>query len=221
LENDLGQGNLINVDIYGVEASVFQQREDDLLGMGYRLHCRADSPNVNLMADICIVDVSRMGDCRTLLQQKSTPYLISGINFTPPLAGEIELPLAILKNSVGFLNSKPLLADICISIRLGLLWHDERERYSQRVQDIDTKISNNRTNGIAIGMLMQQSDLLEQAVMRCLKQTSRNKRRRMVDVSTEVIDKRAALDQAQLHTEDELLSWLQATVSSRTDSQHE
>ncbi|MEY8239403.1 MAG: ANTAR domain-containing protein [Cycloclasticus sp.] len=221
LENDLGQGNLINVDVYGVEMSVFQQREEDFLAMGYRLQCRTESPAEVLAADICIVDVSRMDDCRELLQQKNTPYLISGINLTPPLTGTVELPFAVLKNSVGFMNASPLLADISISIRLGLLWHDEREKYSQRVQNIESKINNNRVNGIAIGMLMQQSGLLEHAVMNCLKQTSRNKRRRMVDVSAEVIDKLALLDQAQLSTEAQLLNWLKETVSCRLDSQGE
>gem|GEM_PF-1365481 len=215
------QESLINVDIYGVEASVFQQREEGFLGIGYRLHYRSGVATESTTADICIVDVSRMDDCRELLQQKNTPYLISGINLTPPPAKELELPFAVLKNSVGFLNSKPLVSDICISIRLGLLWHDEREKYSQRVHDIESKINNNRVNGIAIGMLMQQSGLQEQAVMNCLKQTSRNKRRRMVDISADIVDKLALLDQQSLNTESQLLNWLEKTSSCRPGSQDE
>ena len=209
-------GNLINVRVYGVEESVFHQSKDELLELGYGLHFDPQSALNTSNADICIVDISRIDECLNVLQQDKVPYLISGLNMSTPPPVESDIPSDILKNSVGFINGSPVLIDICINIHLGLLWHDERQKYSQRVQDIDEKIHNNRTTGVAIGMLMNQSGLLEKDVMSCLKSTSRDKRRRMVDVSDEVIGKYHLLDDADVSTQEKLNVWLSSAISNRT-----
>ena len=92
------------------------------------------------------------------------------------------------------------------------------KKYSQRVQGIDVKINNNRVNGVAIGMLMQQSGLLEQEVMTCLKSISRDKRRRMVDVSGDIIDKASLLDNTDLTTPAKLKNWLVLAIKARLDT---
>ena len=212
--------NVINVNIYGVEASVFHQSKEQLLAMGYDLHfypCCDQSTASELMADICIVDIAHLGKCGSILKQADTPYLVSGIT----ASNETEMPLEVFKNSVGFLNGFPTASDMGINLSLGLQWHDEREKYSQRVQNIDEKINNNRTNGVAIGMLMQQSGLPEQEVMTCLKAISRDKRRRMVDVSGDIIDKASLLDKADLTTLAKLKNWLVLAIKSRPPAQDE
>lgn len=207
--------NVINVNIYGVEDSVFHQSKKQLLTMGYDLHfyhCCHNAEASEVKADICIVDIARLDKCGNLFKQAGTPYLISGIN----ASNETELPAEALKNSVGFINGLPTASDTGINLSLGLLWHEEREKYSQRIQDISEKINNNRTNGLAIGMLMQQSGLPEPDVMTCLKSISRDKRRRMVDVSGDIIDKASLLDKANLTTLAKLKNWLELAIKSRS-----
>jgi len=209
--------NVISVNIYGVEASVFHQSKEQLLGMGYDLHfypCCDHSTVSELRADICIVDIARLDECGSIFKQAATPYLISGITDS----NEAGLPVEVLKNSVGFMNGCPTASDMGINLSLGLLWHEEREKYSQRVQDIDEKINNNRTNGVAIGMLMQQSGLLEQEVMTCLKSISRDKRRRMVDVSAGIIDNTYLLEKADLTTLAKLKNWLVLAIPNRSST---
>lgn len=207
--------NVINVNIYGVEVSVFHQSQDALLVMGYNLnfcHSGQYSMPKGLNADICIIDIAALNECSHIFQQADIPYLVSGIT----VSNESELPLEALKNSVGFINGAPSVSDIGINLSLGLLWHEEREKYSQRAQDINKKINNNRTNGVAIGMLMQQSGLPEQDVMTCLKSISRDKRRRMVDVSMDIIDNARLLGKADLTTFAQLKDFLASLISSRS-----
>jgi len=211
----LHYGNLINVSVYGVEESVFHQLKGELLGLGYELNFDYQLALNTSNADICIVDISRIDECLSVLQKDEVPYIISGLNMSQPPSVQNDIPTDILRNSVGFINGSPILIDICINIQLGLLWHDERQKYSQRVQDIDEKIHNNRTNGVAIGMLMNQSGLLEKDVVSCLKSTSRNKRRRMVDVSGEVIGQYHLLDDADVSTQEKLNAWLSSAISNR------
>lgn len=210
--------NVINVHIYGAEESVFHQSKEQLLTMGYDLHFYPycdDATAGELKPDICIVDITRLDECGHLFKQAGTPYLISGIN----ASNEAELPVEAFKNSVGFINGLPTASDTGINLSLGLLWHEEREKYSQRIQDISEKINNNRTNGLAIGMLMQQSGLLEQEVMTCLKSISRDKRRRMVDVSGDIIDQGSLLGKADLTTLTKLKNWLERVIKSRSYTQ--
>jgi len=213
---DLRDGNLINVNVYGVEASVLYKLKDELLEMGYKLNFDPQSILNTSTTDICIVDRSHIDDCLHVLEQDRVPYLISGINMSKPPSEESDFPVGVLRHSVGFINGMPGLTDICISIQLGLLWHEERQKYSQRVQDIDEKIHNNRTTGVAIGMLISQSGLLEKDVMSCLKSTSRDKRRRMVDVSDEIIANNKLLDNADISTQEKLNLWLDSAISNRT-----
>jgi len=212
----LRDGNLINVNVYGVEASVLYKLKDELLEMGYKLNFDPQSILNTSTTDICIVDRSHIDDCLHVLEQDRVPYLISGINMSKPPSEESDFPVGVLRHSVGFINGMPGLTDICISIQLGLLWHEERQKYSQRVQDIDEKIHNNRTTGVAIGMLISQSGLLEKDVMSCLKSTSRDKRRRMVDVSDEIIANNKLLDNADISTQEKLNLWLDSAISNRT-----
>lgn len=212
--------NVINVNIYGVEVSVFHQSKEQLLAMGYDLHfysCCDHATAKELKADICIVDITRLDKCGSLFRQADTPYLISGVT----ASNEAKLPAEAFKHSVGCLNGFPTASDTSINLNLGLQWHEEREKYSQRVQNIDEKINNNRTNGVAIGILMQQSGLLEQEVMTCLKSISRDKRRRMVDVSGDIIGQGSLLGKADLTTLAKLNDWLVFAIKKRSDTQND
>lgn len=184
--------------------------------MGYQLEFDPFSTLNTSIADICIIDISRINDCQSVLQQGSSPYLISGINAFREGSVLSDLSMDALKNSVGVINGSPALTDICINIHLGLLWHEERLTYSHRVQNIDDKICNNRTTGVAIGLLMNQSGMLEKDVMGCLKSISRDKRRRMVDVSRGVIGLQQNLESSDISTGDKLKAWLSSVTPSRS-----
>ena len=57
--------NVINVNIYGAEESVFHQSKEQLLTMGYDLHfypCCDDTTAGELKPDICIVDIARLDE---------------------------------------------------------------------------------------------------------------------------------------------------------------
>jgi len=206
-------GAAINVDVYSAEGSVFKRSYEELLSLGYTFRFCNDLASFvkpETHPDLCIVDVSKLDECHDELKSLSKPYLVAGVDFHK----DYELPSESLENSVGFINAAPSVSDICVNIRLGLLWHKEREHFSLRGKNIDEKINNNRITGIAVGMLMQKSSLAEEDVLNCLKATSRNKQRRMVDASCEVIGNIEKSNEA-LNSLEDLKQWLMSTISHR------
>ncbi len=207
--------NLVRVCVYDVDATVFQDSQEELLTLGYQLSfyndLEASMPEA-IKPDVYIVDVAKLDASKALLESIDKPYLVSGINFLD----NSPAPSSALDNSVGFINGHPSVTDICVNIRLGLLWYKEREHFSRRGQDIDEKIRNNRMTGVAVGMLMQKTGLTEEDVLTCLKSTSRNKQRRMVDASCAVIEQIHKSKDTSLNSSAELSAWLDSTISHRT-----
>jgi len=60
--------------------------------------------------------------------------------------------------------------------------------------------------------------MLEKDVMDCLKSISRDKRRRMVDVSRGVIDLQQKLERVDVSTLEKLKVWLSSVTPSRSPS---
>ncbi|ORU93777.1 MAG: hypothetical protein A6F70_06610 [Cycloclasticus sp. symbiont of Bathymodiolus heckerae] len=210
-----GVGKAIQVDVYSDEISVFKQSKEDLLSLGYAFRfCNdlASFASPQNIPDVCIVELSKLDESHDVLRSLDKPYLVSGVNFHNNHTASSDA----LEHSVGFINGAPSVSDICVNIRLGLLWHKEREHFSRRGQDIDEKIRNNRMTGIAVGMLMHKSGLVEEDVLNCLKSTSRSKQRRMVDASCEIIENIHKSNELSLDSVDLLEEWLLLTVSHRT-----
>ena len=208
------RGTTLLVDVFGLTNGVLQEAKDEFLAQGYDLRFYD-----NLQAfstppskpNICIVDVSKINQCHPYLTSVAHPYLVSGVNFLK----DLSLSKEVLSQSVGCINGKLSTSEICIHIQLGMLWHQEREHTSRRVQDIDEKIKNNRITGVAIGMLMQKTELSEQDILDCLKSESRNKQRRMVDASLEVIVNLQESKDSSFDSLDALKSWLKLAIPKR------
>ncbi|HIL91372.1 MAG TPA: hypothetical protein EYG50_01260 [Cycloclasticus sp.] len=119
-----------------------------------------------------------------LAKSLTAPYLVSGVN----VLDDTPVPSQALEQSVGYINGKPSVADICVNIRLGLLWYKEREQFSRCGQD----------------------------VLKCLKSSSRNKQRRIVDVSCEMIKSIYKSQNVSLASIAELKGWLASTIAQRS-----
>ena len=203
------------VDVFSTTTTVLQEAQNKLLAQGYDLRFY---DNLNTFSapsnkpNICIVDVSKIEECHPYLAPLPHPYLVSGVNFL----NDQSLPEEVISQSVGCINGKPSISDICTHIQLGILWHKEREHISRRVQDIDEKMRNNRITGVAIGMLMQKTELSEQDILDCLKSESRNKQRRMVDASIEIIVNLQKSQNSSFDSLDVLKSWLKSAIPKRT-----
>jgi uncharacterized protein YeeX (DUF496 family) len=211
----VSQGKVVSVDVYGMGLSALKSFKEELLTLGYALRFSADisASNNPPYPDVCIIDVSMLSSSKEIIQALPFPYLVSGMNLTQTHHQSSEL----LDNSVGFINGNPSVADICVNIRLGMLWNKERANFSKRAQDIDQKITNNRITGVAIGILMHKTGLSEEQVLDVIKSVSRDKQRRMVDVSIEVIStvNQPESENSELDTVVKLKAWLGSKIPRR------
>jgi hypothetical protein len=137
--------------------------------------------------DIFIVGMSEFSDADNLAHWTNTPspFLISGIDSLPTKIVVQD----VLDRAVGFLRRTPTLTEILLNLRLGLHLHHERSRHSKRIQNIETKIENNRVIGMAVGVLMSNYGESEQHIFDAIKSISRNKQRRISSVAHEIITK--------------------------------
>ncbi|MBE0438702.1 MAG: hypothetical protein IBX57_02875 [Gammaproteobacteria bacterium] len=202
----------ININVYAAEASALHQLRAELFDMGLQLHFPTESSAFD-NSDIAIIDVSKIDDHADITQNPNLPFLLSGVHNLGH-----DLPDDLIKDSVGFINGHPSPTDVCIAARLGLLLHHQRQRYSSRLHNFDNKINNNRTTGIAIGLLMVAFNLTEQHILDCLKSVCRTKQRRIPDVANEVIElyKQSKLRVHNNSTEKQLKIWLDSTIACKS-----
>lgn len=202
----------ININVYTTETSALHQLRGELSNMGLQLHFPTESSPV-ANTDISIIHVSKTDDYTDIIQNPDLPFLLSGVNNL----GD-DLADDLIKDCVGLINGHPSPSDVCIATRLGLQWHHERQRYSSRLRNFDNKINNNRTTGIAIGLLMVAFNLTDQHILDCLKSVCRKKQRRIPDVANELIDlyKKSKLPIHNNGTEKQLKIWLDSTIACRS-----
>lgn len=207
----------INVGIYDDEKTIFHQYSDELSSGGYQLCFTPELTPLSIEesdADICIINIAKLEGDTDFLHETNTPFLVSGvskqiINFAPN---------NIFKHSVGLISNDPSLEEICINIRLGLLRHDERKKYSDRIEGINEKFENNRITGIAIGLLMSSSGLLKEDILEDIKLISRKKQRRIPDVANEIISilqSNKDIDTNEINSRPKFKHWLDKNISSR------
>lgn len=209
--------NCINVGIYDGEKTIFHQYSDELSSGGYQLSFNPELTPHSIDKsddDICIINIAKLDGNTDFLHETNTPFLVSGvskqiINFAPN---------DIFKHSVGLISNEPSLEEICINIRLGLLWYDERKKYSDRIEGINEKFESNRITGIAIGLLMSASGLLKEDILEDIKVISRNKQRRIPDVANEIIlilQSNKDIDTSEINSREKFKSWLDNNIASR------
>ncbi len=179
---------LIRVGIFGSETLALGECASELKQAGYDLNFSSSSKSRNESDDdIFIVGISEFSDADNLAHWTSTPspFLISGIDRLPTNIVVQE----VMDRAVGFIRSTPTLTEILLNLRLGLHLHHERSRHSKRIQNIETKIENNRVIGMAVGVLMSNYGESEQHIFDAIKSISRNKQRRISSVAHEIITK--------------------------------
>jgi hypothetical protein len=185
----------VRVGIFGSEALALGECANELHQAGYDLNfCSSLQPRNESDDDIFIVGMSEFYEPDNLAHWKSTPlpFLVSGIDSLPNNITVQEL----LDRAVGFIRSTPTLTEILLNLRLGLHLHHERSRHSKRIQNIETKIENNRVIGMAVGVLMNNYGESEQHIFDAIKTISRNKQRRISSVAHEIITKHDKIYQA-------------------------
>jgi len=204
----------VRVGIVGSEAFTLNECANELNLEGYELKfCPSLKFKEEANNDIFIVGMSEFADANNLASWKSTshPFLILGIDNLPQ---DLEI-LSALNSAVGYIRSAPTLTEILLNLRLGLYWHNERELYSKRISNIETKIESNRIIGIAVGVLMNNYGESEQHVFDSLKTISRNKQRRISSVAEEIITKLNEHNHAdiKLNSLSNLQTWLTANIT--------
>jgi len=203
---------LVRVGIFGSEALALVECANELHQAGYDLNFSSSVKSRNESnEDIFIVGISEFSDADNLARWKSTgtPFLISGIDSLPHSIAVLE----VLDSAVGFIRSAPTLTEILLNLRLGLHWHNERSNHSRRIQNIETKIENNRIIGMAVGVLMNNYGESEQHVFDSIKSISRNKQRRISSVAHEIITKHDGINQAEGNSASSLKAWLTDNIT--------
>lgn len=181
---------LIRVGIFGSEALALGECAIELNQAGYHLNfCSSSLPRNEIETDddIFIVGMSEFSNTDNLVHWTSTPspFLILGIDRLPTK----NVVQDVLDRAVGFIRSTPTLTEILLNLRLGLHLHHERSSHSKRIQNIETKIENNRVIGMAVGVLMSNYGESEEHIFDAIKSISRNKQRRISSVAHEIITK--------------------------------
>tara|TARA_R110002153_G_scaffold107109_4_gene246912 strand:+ start:77166 stop:77816 length:651 start_codon:yes stop_codon:yes gene_type:complete len=205
----------IRVGIFGREALTLAECANELYQAGYDLNFSSSLKSRNETDDdIFIVGMSEFSDTDKLAHWQSTPtpFLISGID-SLPCNTEVQY---VLDRAVGFIRSSPTLTELLLNLRLGLHWHHERSRHSKRIQNIETKIENNRIIGMAVGVLMNNYSESEQHVFDSIKSISRKKQRRISSVAHEIISKHDGIYQAEGNptlSESNLQIWLTNNIT--------
>lgn len=209
----MGNHTKINVDVHST-ASIFKDLQAELAEIGYELNFPTEpihSAMDKSEAAIHIIDIAHVENHADILQKSLIPFVISGLDNL----SSHDVPIDILKHSVGFINQQPSLADICINLRLALLWHNERESYSDRIQNFNDSVNNNHITGIAIGILIAATGLNEQECLESLKTACRNKQRRIPDIATEIINTYPLSKSDNIVTKEQLKDWFESQVKHR------
>lgn len=203
---------LVKVGIFGSEALALGECANELNQAGYHLNFSSLlKPRKESDDDIFIVGMSEFSNADNLAHWKNTPspFLISGIDSLPNNIAVQD----VLDRAVGFIRSAPTLTEILLNLRLGLHLHHERSRHSKRIQNIETKIENNRVIGMAAGVLMNNYGESEQYVFDAIKSISRNKQRRISSVAHEIITKHDRIYQADSKPVSSLQTWLTNNIT--------
>lgn len=208
---------LIRVGIFGSETLALGECARELNQAGYDLNFSSSSKSRNEGEsddDIFIVGMSEFSDADNLAYWTGTlsPFLISGIDRLPTNIVVQD----VLDRAVGFIRSTPTLTEILLNLRLGLHLHHERSSHSKRIQNIETKIENNRVIGMAVGVLMSNYGESEQHIFDAIKSISRNKQRRISSVAHEIItkhDRTYQTDGDQTVSASSLQTWLSNNIT--------
>jgi hypothetical protein len=117
-----------------------------------------------------------------------------------------------IQKAVGFMYGHPSVYQFALELELGMHLHRERKFNRRRVEHAATKIQNNRTIGVATGLLMAKTDMNSLDVFDSLKVFSRNNQVRISTVAENII---SIHEQKQLYVKDlidDLGQWLTEKV---------
>ncbi len=208
--------DVINVDVY--DNANLHQNINNLLTRGFNLNFISNlsvSSIKKSKAHLFILNIDYLNDASdAFLLVSEKPFLI--YSFSNSLL--CSKTLTIFEKSVGYISQYASVDEICINIKLGLLRFKERNKFVERMQNLDEKFINYRITGIAVGLLMGKTQQNETYVLDKIKLVSRSKQRRVFDVAQDIIDLYTTED--RLNQEDKNLNiekWLMNKIVHRNN----
>jgi len=204
------------IRVYGDQANEFIRHQPTLSEQGYTLEAYQDLTQLvqrSDSTDVSIVNLAALNiaDRDTLIEQ-SKPFLIYDFNDNLLLNVDDDF----VHKAVGCFVDRPSSKDISLKVELGLLLHEERRDVNKRLININQKFETNRDIGVAIGLVMVYGDLSTQQAFEFLRTIARNKRCRVSDISSALIEKQTAQKHgSQKHSKDlsSIKQWLEDEVS--------
>ena len=213
----------IVVGVTSSQKSAFQHQDDELKRLGVNLKECSIHDWSEASIDICIIPseiVQSSFNLASHIQSGDLPFIISLNSEAPNLTVEDTI-----QKAVGFMYGQPSAHQFALELELGMHLHRERKFNRRRVEHAAAKIQNNRTIGVATGLLMAKTDLNSLEVFDSLKMFSRNNQVRISSVAESII---AIHDKKQLFVKDlieDLGQWLtekvnieEALLSRRSDT---
>jgi hypothetical protein len=189
----------------------FEHQNDELKRLGIHLKECSFLDWDQKSVDICIIpsEIVQSSFYLTPDEEKAdTPFIISLTSESPAI---ITVEDAIQK-AVGFMYGHPSVYQFALELELGMHLHRERKFNRRRVEHAATKIQNNRTIGVATGLLMAKTDMNSLDVFDSLKVFSRNNQVRISTIAENII---SIHEQKQLHVKEwieDLGNWLTEKV---------
>lgn len=175
--------------VVGVTSSqkvAFQHQYNELQNLGISLKELAVNDWPQSSVDICIIPseviLSASPSLVSRIQQDDVPFIIS-LNTQ---AAELSV-IDTVQKAVGFMYGEPSVYQFALELELGMHLHRERKFNRRRVEHTATKIQNNRTIGVATGLLMAKTNMNSLEVFNTLKVFSRNHQIRISSVAEKII----------------------------------
>ncbi len=201
----------IVVGVTSSQKSAFQHQNDELKRLGvnlkeYSIHDWSESS-----VDICIIPseiVQSSFDSASHIETGDLPFIISLTSEAPNLNIQDTV-----QKAVGFLYGQPSAHQFALELELGLHLHRERNFNRRRVEHAATKIQNNRTIGVATGLLMAKTEMNSLEVFDLLKIFSRNNQVRISSVAESIIEIHEQKQISMRDLIDDLGQWLTEKVN--------
>jgi hypothetical protein len=176
---------LTRVGIADARYLPFDLYQDGLSALGYDIQ-EYNPDSASRLIDICILPIQSFQSgavpLLTLLEVYDIPFIVALDEDSATTVLDRELHKA-----VGFFCESATPEQLALKIQMGLQWHSERKQHSRRVEDVATKIQNNRDIGIATGLLMVLTHMGSIEVFDKLKSFSRNNQVRIATVAKHLI----------------------------------
>jgi len=134
------------------------------------------------LLDIRMPEIDGIELARMLIKQLNLPVV-----FLSAYSDENIIDAAISCGAISFLLKPCSLQQLKISIETALKDFETLKNAEETCQHLEKALSQSRSLSLAVGILMSQFQLNEQAAFKKLRQQARSERRKIIDVADEII----------------------------------